>query len=100
MLRPPPGVPRVPKVVVIEPGPPPLLTTSLCVVIKALITTHKEVVSNGGGPGSMTTTFGTRGTPGGGLSMNQKPKVIQYELKNQAVLNALVAITGQNFDFD
>jgi hypothetical protein len=32
--------------------------------------------------------------------MNQKPTVIRRSLQNQGVLDALVAITGQNFGYD
>jgi hypothetical protein len=69
-------------------------------LIEYLVTTHSEVIQNPGGPGAMTTTFGTKGTPGGGLGMNQKPTVIRRSLQNQGVLDALVAITGQNFGYD
>jgi len=74
-------------------------------LIDALVTTHKFKVTKGGGPGSMTTTFGTgpggSGAPGGGgLSMGGKPKIYSLHLRNQAVLDALVTVTGQNFNFD
>ena len=48
----------------------------------------------------MTTTFNKKGGGGGGLGMNQKPVTIHHTLENQGVLDALVAITGQNFGYD
>ena len=69
-------------------------------LIQYLLTVHDQVIQSGGGPGSMTTTFNKNGGGGGGLGMNQKPKVIHQVLQNQAVLDALVAITGQNFGYD
>ena len=74
-------------------------------LIDALVTTHKFKVGKPGGPGGMTTTFGTgpggSGAPGGGgLSMGGGPKIYAVSMRNQAVLDALVAITRQNFSFD
>ncbi len=72
-------------------------------LIDALVTTHKYKVNNRGGPGSVTTTFGTgpggSGAPGG-LSVGGGPKIIIRQLANQPVLDALVALSGQNFNFD
>ena len=48
----------------------------------------------------MTSTFNKKGGGGGGLAMNQKPKIIPHYVQNQGVLDALVAITGQNFGYD
>ncbi len=69
-------------------------------LIDYLITGHKQVIPPPGGQGAMTTTFNKKGGPGGGLGMNQQPIVIINYLKNQDVLDALVAITGQSFGFD
>lgn len=70
-------------------------------LIDALISAHKEVIHSGaGGPGAMSSTFGTNGTPGGGMGFGNSTKVIVHHLQNQAVLDALIAITGQNFSFD
>jgi hypothetical protein len=69
-------------------------------LIDALITTHKEIVHSGGNPGSTSSTFGTRGTPGGGMSFGQKTVVVLHHIQNQDVLNALTGITRQNFSFD
>jgi len=73
--------------------------TAISPLIDALITERKEIVG-GNNPGQTTTTFGTRGTPGGGISMNQKPHVEIHYDRNQAVLDSLVAMTGQNFSYD
>ncbi|MGA2063934.1 MAG: HEAT repeat domain-containing protein [Thermoguttaceae bacterium] len=74
--------------------------SSIGPLINALITEHKQRVGNGG-PGQMTTTFPTGATKGGiGMGMGGGPKVIVYFVHNQPVLDALVAITGQNFSFD
>jgi hypothetical protein len=68
-------------------------------LIQYLMTIHEEVLPAAGGPGSMTSTFSKNGG-GGGLSMNQKPQKISRLIQNQGVLDALVAITGQNFGYD
>ena len=74
-------------------------------LIDALVTTHKLKTSKPGGSGSTTTTFGTgpggSGAPGGGgMSMGGGPKIYTLRFRNQKVLDALVAITGRNFNFD
>jgi len=73
--------------------------STITALIDYLITGHDEVIRPAGGPDSMTTTFNKNGG-GGGLAMNQKPVTITRYLQNQGVLDALVAITGQNFGFD
>jgi len=78
--------------------------TSVGPLIEALVTTHKfKVVTSQ--PGSMTTTFGTgpggSGAPGGsGLSMGGAPKIFTRQIPNRPVLDALIELTGQNFNFD
>lgn len=68
-------------------------------LIDALVTTHKQVLNPGANPGSMSATFG-KGV-GGGLSMGGSPKVVKYEVRNQAVLEALLSLAnGVNFDYD
>ncbi len=70
-------------------------------LIDALVTTHKFKIPKPGGEGSMTTTFGN--TPGGkgtGMSMGGGPTIITRQFQNQAVLDALAALTGVNFAFD
>ena len=68
-------------------------------LINALVTTHKVKIVTGN-PGSISTSFGTGGTPGGGLAMGGGPKIVTQQLANQAVLDALVKLTGVNLDFD
>ena len=65
-------------------------------LIDALETKH-VVVQGTGGEGSMTAAF----TPnGGGLSMGGGPKKVTVAARNDRVLEALVALTGQNFSWD
>jgi len=40
------------------------------------------------------------GSGGGGLAMGGGPKIFIKHIPNQAVLDALVALTGHNFNFD
>lgn len=70
-------------------------------LIDALVTTHKFTIGSGN-PGSISTTFGTGpgGSGGSGLSMGGGPKIIVQPIPNQSVLDALVTITGANFDYD
>jgi len=71
-------------------------------LIDALVTVHKYKIITGSA-GSLSPTFSTgpNGAPGGGgLSVGGGPKIIQRTHTNQSVLDALVAITGQNFNFD
>jgi phosphoglycolate phosphatase-like HAD superfamily hydrolase len=66
-------------------------------LIDALVTTHKFKIVTPGSGGNMSTTFSSAGS---GMSMNSKPKLIQQQLRNQAVLEALAKLTGQNFSYD
>jgi hypothetical protein len=75
--------------------------SSVATLVNYVAYERTEVIPNsGGGPGSMTTSFNKNGGPGGGLSMNSKPKTYQRPVKSRGVLDALVAITGQNFGYD
>lgn len=75
--------------------------TSVPSLIEHVYYKHTEVIpSGGGGPGSMTTTFNKNGGGGGGLSMNAKPKTVDRWVQSSGVLDALVAITGQNFGYN
>ena len=66
-------------------------------LIGALETEHMVVAGGGGPEGSTTATF----TPsGGGLSMGGGPKRQKSRVQNQRVLEALVKITGENFDWN
>jgi hypothetical protein len=66
-------------------------------LIDALVTVHKFKIVTGGGEGSTSATFGSGGT---GLSAGNKPTIIRKSFQNQSVLDALVELTGQNFNFD
>jgi hypothetical protein len=72
-------------------GDPRLLSP----LVEALITLHRtKVIPNGGD----TTSFGGDGSFG--LSRGNEPKIVEVPLQNRAVLEALVELTGQNFDYD
>jgi hypothetical protein len=69
-------------------------------LIDALITRHKYKVSTGS-PGTISAGFGSGpGAPPGGLAVGGGPKIVIRNVMNQPVLDALVALTGQNFHFD
>lgn len=74
--------------------------TAIGPLIDALVTVHKFKVQSGN-PGQISTTFGTGGggSPGG-LAVGGGPKIVAQPFQNQAVLDALVSITGVNFGFD
>lgn len=68
-------------------------------LIDALVTTHRfKIVPRN--PGSTSATFGSGPGAPGGLSVGGGPKIVERRLTNRSVLDALVAITGQNFNFD
>ena len=74
--------------------------TAIGPLVDALVTVHKFRVSSKN-PGQISTTFGTGGggSPGG-LAVGGGPKIVAQHFRNQAVLDALVSITGVNFGFD
>ena len=66
-------------------------------LIGSLETKHVVVQGDGKPAGSTTVTF----TPaGGGLSMGGGPKPVAVMVRNDGVLEALVALTDQNFAWD
>jgi hypothetical protein len=66
-------------------------------LIDALQTKHVVVQGGGGGEGAMTAGF----TPdSGGLSMGGGPKKGTVVANNARVLEALIALTGKNFEWD
>jgi hypothetical protein len=74
-------------------------------LIDALVTVHKFKIAKKGGDNATSSTFGTGpgggGAPGGGgLAMGGGPTIIRQSISNQSVLDALVILTGQNFNFD
>jgi hypothetical protein len=68
-------------------------------LIDALVTTHKYKVTTGN-PGQMSVGFPTGGSGGGGLAVGGSTRIITRQLANQAVLDALVGLTGMNFNFE
>jgi hypothetical protein len=70
-------------------------------LVEAVVTRHKFKIVKAGGDGGMSTSFG-RGPNGGGtgMSMGGGPQYIHRDIHNQSVLDALVALTGRNFNFD
>ena len=72
-------------------------TAAVAPLIDALETEHVVIVGDGGAAGSMSATF----TPsGGGLSMGGGPKRRKQRVQNQRVLEALVTLTGANFEWN
>jgi hypothetical protein len=70
-------------------------------LIDHLITQHKfKIVTGGGGPNSISSSFSPNGAGGGGLAVGGGPKIIQQQIQNHGVLDALVKLTNANFDFD
>jgi hypothetical protein len=68
-------------------------------LIDALVTTHSfAIVSGNSDPNSISAGFGSDGN--GGLSMGSTRKIQKRDLQNQNVLDALVNLTNQNYDFD
>lgn len=68
-------------------------------LIDALWTTHKfKAVSGNGSAGAMSTTFSSSGN--GGMSMGGGVQIFKKDLQNQAVLDALVMLTGVNYAFE
>jgi hypothetical protein len=65
-------------------------------LIQALHTTHKFRI--GGSANNMNASFDRTGR-GGGLSMGNRAKVIEKQLSNQGVRDALISLTDQNFEF-
>ncbi len=66
-------------------------------LVNSLETRHVVMQGDGQAPGSTTATF----TPaGGGLSMGGGPKPVKVMVRNDRVLEALAALTGQNFAWD
>jgi hypothetical protein len=72
--------------------------TSVGPLIAALVTSHRFKIIQPGGDSGMGAGFDSRG--GMGLSVGNKPKYVRRMIPNQSVLDALVALTGKNFNFD
>jgi hypothetical protein len=73
--------------------------TTIRPLIDALVTTHSfSVTSGNSNPNGISTAFGSDGS--GGLSMGSSTRIIKRDMQNQAVLDALVNLTGLSLDFD
>lgn len=73
------------------------VSSSVGPLIEALETKHVAVVGSGPPAGSTSATF----TPsGGGLSMGGGPKPTVVAARNDRVLEALIALTGENFEWN
>ncbi|MFM7108725.1 MAG: HEAT repeat domain-containing protein [Planctomycetaceae bacterium] len=71
--------------------------SAVAALIASLETRHVVMQGDGQAPGSTSATF----TPaGGGLSMGGGPKPVKVVVRNDRVLESLVALTGQNFSWD
>jgi hypothetical protein len=68
-------------------------------LIDALVTNHKYKLTPAGPQGNYSTTFGSNGAGGFSFGGNQ-PKIVSEDLQNPAVLDALVALTNANFNYD
>lgn len=72
--------------------------SSVGALIDAVVTKHKKLISPGAPAGQTTTSFSNMG---GGFSVGGGgPRYLEEMIQNQDVLDALIAITGVNFNFD
>jgi len=71
--------------------------TAIRPLIDALQTTHRTKIRQGS-PGGIGAGFG--GPGGGGLSVGGQSKVVESHLRNPAVLEALVTLSGVNLGYD
>jgi hypothetical protein len=69
--------------------------TLVAPLVEALITLHRTTVVPNGGD---STSFSADG--GVGISRGNDPQVVEVPVQNRVVLEALVELTGQNFDYD
>jgi hypothetical protein len=75
--------------------------SSVSPLIDALVTTHTFHIQKGQ-PGGMSSSFGTGpNSGGGGFSFGGGGvEVVKQRLENRNVLEALIGMTGANFDYD
>lgn len=69
-------------------------------LIEALITEHKVRVGSGGGNMNPVFSSNPQGGGLGGLNMGKKPQYVMVPVKNQAVRDALAALSGINLEYD
>ncbi|MBW3597974.1 MAG: hypothetical protein KY475_11945 [Planctomycetes bacterium] len=72
---------------------------SIVPLIDALTTKHKQLLAPPGPPGGIGASF-SPGGGGGGLSMGGKPKIVEREVQNPTVLQALTVLTGTHHGFN
>lgn len=66
-------------------------------LIDSLVTVHKYKFTSGK---AGQTSAGFDNTGGGGMTMGSSTRIVSVPMQNQAVLDALLALTGVNFSFD
>jgi hypothetical protein len=69
-------------------------------LIEALTTKHKIVIGSGSSSGGMGIGANFSNAGPGGLSMGGKPQVIERDVSNPGVLEALRALTGEDYRYD
>ena len=70
-------------------------------LIDAVVTRHRFKVKKPGGDGATSASFGRGANSGGtGMSAGGGPKYVYRSFNNQAALDALVAITHVDYNFD
>lgn len=74
--------------------------TALEPLVDALVSTHTYKLTQGT-PGGVNPSFSSGpGGGGSGLSVGQSVQVVKQQLANPAVLDALIELTGVNYDYD
>jgi hypothetical protein len=71
--------------------------TAISPLIAALVTTHVRVLPGRASPEATTAAFSDSGPS---VSQNAGPHVQIAHIRNQPVLDALIKLTGANFDYD
>lgn len=73
--------------------------SAIAPLIDSLITIHKFAITSGS-PGT-SSSFGTGASSGGGgISMGQSTKIVKQQIQNAVVRDALVHLTGVNYNYD
>lgn len=73
-------------------------SAAIAPLIDVLVTTHKYKVTEGSQ--GIATRFPTGGSGAGGLSMGSKTTIVNQQVSNESVRDALVQLAGVNFNFD
>jgi hypothetical protein len=72
--------------------------TAISPLIAALVTTHARVLPGRASPDATSATFSGDGSSS--LAGNQGPQIVISRVRNQPVLDALIRLTGANFEYD